>query len=56
MGGANAGRRWLHRPSGRGDNKMAHRAIGPLLILRKIHGEGLLQCTATNAQNYLELK
>jgi len=56
VGGASAGRRWLHRPScRRGDSMMAHREIGPLLTLQKKRGEGLIQCTETNAQNSLEL-
>jgi hypothetical protein len=35
---------------------MAHRAIETLLTLQKKHGEYLLEFTATNAQNSLELK
>jgi hypothetical protein len=35
---------------------MAHREMGPLLTLQKKHGEGLIQRTATNSQNSLELK
>jgi len=40
----------------RSDSMMAHREMGPRLTLQKKHGEGLIQRTATNPQNSLELK